>query len=86
MSKFRFSEEIESFIGSLDSEAIISIIRVFSKWRGNNMDDKILKCNCTWYKATFEIGAVLVGSINDTVDPLLKRNGFMLHKISIDQK
>jgi len=84
MSSFRFPEKLHDFVDNMDKSTRVVLLRALSKWRKNNMDEKILP-HKSWRMIVSEADRIIVGRINDDVNPLLERNGFSLEKIILDK-
>jgi hypothetical protein len=85
MSKFRFRNDLEAFVASLRGNEPQVLCALLSKWRCNRMSQTITSA-AEWTEVTVGIDHIIVGHINDDVNPLLQQHGFRLSGIADDAK
>lgn len=85
MSKFKNRGDTEKFLNSLEERERDILFQWLSRWRQNDMYNKIMKSPDEWNQKTIPISQIRVGRINATLNPLLERCKFRLDRIAEDK-
>lgn len=86
MSKFKNRSDLEQFVNTLKTEQIDQLCEWLSSWRQNSVYNYISEGPNSWLMNKVRISDIKIERVNDRVNPLLKRQDYMLEKISRDEE
>jgi hypothetical protein len=86
MSKFKNIGDLEQFVNTLEAEQINRLCEWLSSWRKNSVFNDISAGPETWRTDKIHISNIKIKRVNEKVNPLLKRDDYMLEKISQDEE
>ena len=84
MSKFRNAGDLDAFVDSLTPDQMRQQCALLTSWRKNCVYRFIASSTDSWTETSVSIQKIIVGQINPSVDPILRRHAYRLAGIVED--